>query len=412
MLHIYFWILYAKTMVKKLILLGFALCLLVGLPLAIFVLQNQSSTTVKSGAAAATKFTFDVSSLPQINVGQNFDVPIDVDPQGQNQVSFIKVAFTYDGTKLNTQQNPPITINSAPKSNTQYTTLEAPQVTCNSDSTSCQGSFTISIGSSTQDVITTKTAVATIHFIAKANTDPNTPTQLTFVSGQNQALSVASTDQPAENVFQSGTPASITIGSSSSSSSGGSTSSSSSGSSSSGSSSGGSSGSSSSGGSSGSSSSGSSSSGSSGGGSSVTCTSLTADVTSGPSPLSVTFTAVGTSSTDTISSLALNYGDGNVDQVATGSGIGTSSVNAQQSHTYQQNGTFTASATFTTNTGATNPSTSCQTTITVGANPTSNPTGSTPKPTLPPTGPGNTLLFAGAGGAILTVVGFAILLGL
>lgn len=374
-------------MVKKLVLLGFALALLVGLPLAIFVVQNQTPPT-NSHAAAATKFNFDVTNLPQnIQVGQNFDVPITVDPQGQNQVSFVKVTFTYDGNKLQTPSTSPITLANT-KSGGSYTVLEAPgAASCNSSSL-CQMTFTISIGGVSTDSITSKTTVATIHFTAKENTDPGTPTELDFVSGQNQALSVASTDQAAENVYQAGDPATITIGATTNGGGGGTsptpgdtTTPTPGGSGGSGGTSGG--------------------SGATGSSATVSCSSLTADVASGTAPLVVTFTAVGTSSSDTISNLALNYGDGLVDQVASGSGIGTGSVNAQTSHTYQQNGKYTATATFTTAGGATSGPTDCSQTITVG---TITPTAAT-QSGLPPTGPGDTFLYAGAAGVVLTIVG-------
>lgn len=379
-------------MIKKLLLLGLGITLLIGLPLAIFVLQNQTQT--KSGAAASTKFTFETPGSP-VNVGDSFDVPIDVDPQGVNAVSFVKIAFTYDGTKLDKASDTPVTIDSS-----KYTILEQPSVTCN-DSNSCLVSFTISVGSNNGAIIKAKTAVASIKLTAKANTDSGNPTHLAFVTGQNQALSTGASDQAAENVFQGGTDGLITIGATSgggdtptptpdnsgggdtptpipdnSGGGGGDTPTS-------------------------------TPDNSGGGGSSsnvtVACSNLTASPTQGTAPLSVTFTTVGSATNDSVTKISINYGDGGVDSLDSGSGIGTDSVNAQTTHSYAKNGTFTATATLTTSSGTVSNPSSCSQTITVGSGVSGN---------LPPTGPGETILFVGAAGAILTVLGFALVAGL
>ncbi len=375
-------------MIKKLILLGLGLTLLVGLPLAIFVLQNQTQT--KSGAAASTKFSFTVPASP-VNVGDSMDIPIIVDPQGVNAVSFVKATFTYDGTKLTKASDNPVTIDS-----TTYTVLEKPTITCN-DSSLCQVSFTLSVGQNDNAIIKSRAKIASIKLTAKANTDPGTPTKISFVNGQNQALSTAAGDQAAENVFQAGQDGLITIGTASA---GGGTATPTPGS-------GGTSGG---GGGTGGGSGSSGGSGGTGGGSttnganiSVTCSSLAASVTKGNAPLNVTFTTTGNATNDSITKIALNYGDGLVDTVASGSGIGTGNVNAQTPHTYSGNGTFTATATLTTSSGNVSNPASCSQTITVGSGVNGN---------LPPTGPGQTILFVGIGGAVLTVLGVALVVGL
>lgn len=364
-------------MVKKLILLGLGLTLLVGLPLAIFVLQNQTQT--KSGAEAKTTFSFGVPQAP-VAVGDKLDIPLFVDPQGVNAVSFVKVTFTYDGSKLD-KASIPITLASG------YTKLEDAQVTCN-DSNICQGSFTLSAGNSTDLIIKNRTTIATLHLIAKANTDAGSPTKLVFVSGGNQALSTGLGDQAAENVFQSGVPGSITIGNQTSGGGGEGTPTPTP---------------TSSGGGSGGSGGGSGGSGGSAGDVSVTCSSLTASPTSGNPPLPVTFTTVGNATNDSITKMTINYGDGLVDTVASGSGIGTGNVNAQTTHSYDRNGTFTTTATLTTSTGKVSNPASCSQTITVGNGAKGN---------LPPTGPGQTILLIGAAGAVLTIAGVLLIAGL
>jgi len=370
-------------MIKRLVLLGFLLTLIIGIPLALFVLQNQTQPTTK--AAAVTKFSFDGPT--SVNLNQTFDEKLAVDPGGGNQVSFVKFTFTFDNTKLDKVGTQPVAIDST------YTVLEQPQVNCTNNI--CTVTATISVGQNQNAIIKTKTDIATIHFVSKANTDPGSPTQLTFANGQNQALSVGTSDQPAENVFQEGLPFSITIGQqqavvpstvvtptpttsvvgpgntgnpSTTGSSGG--------------------------------------SGTSGAGNlTVTCTSFTPSVASGNVPLNVTFTTVGQSTTDSIARIDLTYGDGTSDSVASGSGVGTGNINNQISHNYTRSGSFTAQAILTTAGGAvSNPST-CRTIINAGVSPT-------PIGKLPPTGPGETLIFAGIGGTVLTIVGTLLMLAL
>lgn len=374
-------------MIKKLILLGFGLTLLIGLPLAIFVLQNQTQPT--TGAAPVTKFSF--SGPKQVDAGANLDENLVVDPGGSNQVSFIKFTFTYDPNFIDKQATP-VTIDT----NT-YTILQPPSVDCSSG-TLCTVTATLSVGNNQNAIIKSATTVAVIHLVAKANTDAN-GTQLAFVAGQNQALSVGSSDQAAENVFETGVPATIVIGSTGSG--GGSPTDTVSPTDSSG------------GGGSGGTGGGGGGTGGTGGGSSsgvsVSCDSFTADKTTGNAPLTVTFTTVGSSSTDSITQLDLNYGDGSTDIVATGSGLGTGNINNQISHVYNSNGAFNAYAVLTTASGATSSTTNCTQAITVGQTAQAS-SAATQK--LPPTGPGQTFVLLGAAGAFLTAVGLVIVAGL
>lgn len=373
-------------MVKRLILLGFLITLLIGIPLALFVLQNQTQPT--TGAAPVTKFSFDGPT--SVNLNQTFDVKIVVDPTGgatPNQISFVKFAFTFDNTKLDKVGSNPVSIDT----NT-YTVLEQPQINCTSGT--CTVTATISVGQNNAAIIKTKTPVAIVHLTAIANTDAG-PTQLLFLSGQNQALSVASSDQPAQNVFTGSIPLSITIGASGIAGSGtptatpttsvgtpgnpGTT------------------------GTTG----GPGGTGTTGTGNlSVSCTSFTPSVVSGNPPLAVTFTTVGQSTTDSITRIDLNYGDGVADTVASGSGIGTGNVNNQMTHTYGSAGSFTATAKLTTAGGATSDPSTCTATISVGN------VSPTPVSKLPPTGPGQTLLIIGGIGGLITTIGAFILFAL
>lgn len=373
-------------MVKKLILIGFLLTLLIGIPLALFVLQNQTQPTI--GAAPLTKFSFDGPT--QVDLNQTFQEKIAVDPTGgttPNQISFVKFTFTYDSNFLDKASAQPVTIDST------YTVLEQPTVNCSANI--CTVTATLSVGQNTSAIIKTKTNIATMNFISKANTDAASPTQLAWVSGQNQALSVGSADQPAENVYNGGVPLSINIGASAAGPSGTPTPTSTLLPGPSGTGTGGT----------GTGTGGTGTGAGTGGSLSVTCTSLTPDKTTGNSPLAVTFTTIGSSTTDSISKIDINYGDGAADTVASGSGIGTGNVNNQITHTYASNGTFNAQATLTTTGGATSDPSTCKTTINVGVSPT-------PIAKLPPTGPGQTILLIGGAGLALSVVGGLVLLGL
>src|SRR5262249_3043914 len=161
-----------------------------------------------------------------------------------------------------------------------------PSVNCTD--TLCTVTATISIGSNQSAVIKSPTPIAVVHLVGKADTT-STGTQLAFVTGANQALSVGSSDQAAENVFQSGTPTTIVIGNNGSADNTTPTvsptsdqtqtqdTSTDTGTGSTG-----------------------TGTGTSGTNTAVTCTSFTPDNASGNAPLTVTFTSVGTSSTDSI----------------------------------------------------------------------------------------------------------------
>lgn len=379
---------------KRFLLIGFIVVLLAAIPLTIYILVSQSTST-KSSAAPASKLGF-VAPTDSVVVGQSVTIPVTVDPTangGNNTVSFVKLAFTYDGNKLQ------IGSGTYFQQSTSFPTLlEGPTNSCDNNKL-CTVTVTVSIGSNPQQGVSSLTNVGTVTFTPLAATDPNNPTMLNFVTNQIQILSLATTDQPAENVFAGGTSLPLTIvtaaslsgtpiptdtptpgQASSNSSTGGTTSSS---------------------------------------GNGTTCTSLTADQTTGASaPFTVLLTAVGTSSTSTISSVSFNFGDGNTQNVTTGGGIGTANANMQISHIYQTTGTFTATATVTDANGNTSPPGSCSQTITVNSSQVAQ---STPSSTLVPTntpgpvatvgatGPGQTFIFVGAGGAILTTIGIVLM---
>lgn len=188
---------------KKILLLGFIFVLLLVIPLTVYILQKQQE--VRSRAVAATKLYFSQPSQTaelttlQKTIGETFNLDLVVNPgTNQNQISFIKLNITYDSAKIEVV-DPKLRINA-----TAFpATLEAPSYT------SGIASVTVSVGADPASVITQVTKVADITFKVKA-TSPST-TSIAFTGSQ--VLSIATSDQPSENVLiGSGTPLSLTIG--------------------------------------------------------------------------------------------------------------------------------------------------------------------------------------------------------
>jgi len=145
------------------------------------------------------------------------------------------------------------------------------------------------------------------------------------------------------------------------------------------------------------------------------CTSLIADnVSSESAPFTVMFTANGNDPDGTINKVTYNFGDGSVQEATSSGGLGTNTVNPQVSYTYQTNGLFTANATFTDDKGGISDPTTCSLTISVGpaalsATPTQPPVA---MKKLLPTGPGQILMIVGAAGVAVMVIGGVLLFGL
>nr|MBA3724140.1 hypothetical protein [Candidatus Levybacteria bacterium] len=82
---------------KKIFLVGFLVVLLVGIPLTVYLLQQQQE--VRSRAEKATIITFTPDSTQaapiQKKVGDSIELDVNVDP-GKNLVSFVKLIIIYD----------------------------------------------------------------------------------------------------------------------------------------------------------------------------------------------------------------------------------------------------------------------------------------------------------------------------
>lgn len=388
---------------RKFFLIGIIATILIAVPLTVYILTTQKTTT-QSGAAPSTLLAFTIPSDPA-TVGTPLAIPITVDPAGggstPNQVSFVKVVIQYDGTKLQAASNYFV-------ADQKLSTLEGPTNSCDSTTHACTISATLSTGADPNNSISSQATIATLNFNPLAATDTNTPTKLTFASGS-QALSVnVSSDKPAENVLAISRlqPGAITIAAANvtpttadnttsgnttgDTSSGGTTSSGSTG-----------------------------STGTSGGsGAPISCSSFSADNTSSDTaPLTVLLTAVGGSTAGNVTKVSFNYGDGTVQDVTTGGGIGTNSVSVQSSHIYKTTGTFTATAVLTDDAGNTTTPSDCSQTITIGSASSASPTPTevaqaTAAPTIPATGPGNVILGVGAVGVVITAVGLLFAIGI
>ena len=361
---------------KKFFLFGFLLLLLVGIPITIYMVQQQQ--TIKQRAAPATNLSFNPDSStsnPIVkNVGDNLSIDVMVDP-GTNLVSTLTMEIQYDPDKLATASSNAFQINSS----------LFPSVT--EGPTFLPGKITVamSTGLDLTKAIQIKSKVATINFKALAATAADTPTLVRY--GVNTIVTSGGPEsQPLENVLASSNPATIVINSGPGitptepppppadtttpapttaggtpvpTATPGST------------------------------------------GTAPTCSSLAADTTSGTAPLTVSFTVAGTDSTGTISKATFNFGDGQVSDVTSGGGIGTNTVSAQLSHTYSAAGTFQATAILTNNTDNISSTTNCAQTITVGGNGTV----STATPTLAATGSTSAAVGFGAAAVIMIIGG-------
>ncbi len=402
---------------KSLVVFGFILVLLIGIPSTIYLVQQQQD--LRSRAEKTSNLTVTVEKTT-VAVGEEFAAVISLDP-GKNFVTYTNIELVYDKSKL---QIAPTNAYS-PNSTAFPIPVRGPTYT--------DGQVVFSLQSSATDVtrtIRTKTTVATIRFKALAPTT-GTPAFITFGS-QSQAFSAGgsanggSNDAFNENVLTGQfIPANITItdavivpspttnplvsptpvnGTPSVSPT-----------------------------------------------PSIapvsqvtnpsptaivnqppTCLSLTVDrATSGVAPYDIAFTLTGRDSDGSIGQVTFQYGDGPIENVTTGGGIGTNAISVQAAHTYHNPGTYQAYAILTDDKGGVSPMGSCQQTITVTAagagtattqsssgtsqsttTTTSQGTSNGAAASLPSAGPNNLLLGLGAIGGGISLIGLILFFAL
>jgi len=375
---------------KKIFLLGFIIVILAAIPFSVYIAQKRQN--ISSKATKSTTLSFE-PALTTVKVGDTVILNIWLDPgigTTANQVSFVKLSIKFDQTKFTVDSLEPNISGNALREK-----IDEPQY----DNTTGTAKISLSIGADPTKAVTTKTKIAILQLKATGETAPVSP-NITFDFANSQVLSIDNNSQTSDNVLLSTTiPATVTVTGSSSSST--STT------------------------------------------SAPTCVSLSADrSTTGTAPYSITFTVIGNDSNGTINKVSFNFGDGPIQDLTTGGGIGTNSVNAQISHTYNNAGTYTAYAILTdNNNNLSAQQTSCSKTITInavggtggagtlgslgnggiGGTGISSQTGQliiteTPQATptltvnLPPTGNSNIMFGLGTLGVIFAIIGGALLL--
>ncbi len=377
---------------KKLLLVGFFVVLLIAIPITVYLVGQQQKT--KSSAEAATTMIIQTAKT-SVKVGEPVSFDVIVDPSTVNQIGYIKVVITYDPTKLSTNSSTFTPAQWPAADGTNFT----PSIPLGPDYGDGTISVSMSVGGSPQNVLTTRSKIATFTFDALAATDADVPTQVRIVGEQTQVLSSVDvggtsvlsnipppaniiitdsepTDTPTPTSFTASptntpTPTDVTEGDVTETETPTPT-----------------------------------------GTSTLLCTSFSLDPgSSGTVPFAVNLTAVGTSSAGNITSVTFDFGDGQTQDVTDAGGIGTTSISVLASHTYETSGTFDATATLTDEDGIVSEG-GCAATVTVadeeGASPTA--TEVSPSP-LPPTGPTG-LITIGALGVFLTFIGAILLLAL
>lgn len=382
---------------KKIFIGGFIAVLLIGIPVTVYLLQQQQETRSRAEKSTNVSFLPDsTQSTPlQKKVGDEFSLDVTINP-GKNLVSFVKLEIQYDPEKLSVDD----------KTGFQANTVVFPSVLEGPVYSPGKILVTLSVGPDPTKAIQTTVKAGTLKLKALANTEPGTPTVVTY-GATTQVLSLGSSDQASENVLSSPLPAYIDVGN---------------------------------------------------GGPSIPypspepsaaypsptvaypsevpypsaepsaapsgpppgpnsnpiCVDLTLDrETTGTAPYSVTFGANGNDPDGTISKVTFNFGDGQVSDVTQAGGIGTASVNAQVSHTYNNPGTFQASAILTDNYDGVSSADTCSKTITVveptpaGGNPGDQPqvVQTSPQPQIAPTGSTEVALGIGIVSLLLVIGG-------
>ncbi len=361
---------------KRLILLGFIAVLLIAIPLTVYLAQQQQK--IRSSAEALTVLS--ITSLTKtFAVGDNVPLRISINT-GANAVTRLKMTINYDNSKLSTSAGG-LQINKykAPDE------TEMPIITQGPIYNEGIIEVEINTGALAINAIPTQFEIATLTFKAISPTDVSTTT-VSFDRSQSYAMSASGESQAGEDVLKNVIPVSITI---------------------------------------------------TGEGPSSTptitltptpttqpvantlpvCTGLSVSGVSSDSaaPIALTLTGAGNDSDGLINKATFNYGDGSVQVLTETGGLGSGTVNIQTTHTYTTGGNLTASLVLTDNNGAQSDSTSCVQTFTiVGPAATNAPTPTTyvPQPTLAQTGPGQTVLFVGGIGAVLSVIGLFLLFAL
>lgn len=326
---------------KKLLLLGFIVVLLVAIPVTVYLVGLQQNT--KTSAEAATTLSLLPTPLTKA-VGENVSFDVYVDPSSVNEVSYVKLVMSYDSTKLATMEGS-FAVSTWPAADGSSFT---PSIPIGPEYGVGTITVAMSVGASPQNVLKTRTKVATLTFKALAATEPDVPTQVTF-GNQSQLLSLGGTggtDEIGSNLISNTSPGSVNITSPEIVSK------------------------------------------------NPVCMYLTVDKsTTGKAPYTLKFEGSGHDEGGTIESIKLDFGDGDnstpTKEDPGVKGYGTPRATASASHTYDTAGTYTATAVLVDDEGNESGATECSKTITIteAAEEDTDPTlTSTPTDTPTPTG--------------------------
>ena len=301
-----------KLLTNKFFILGNLFLILIAIPITLFFIGKQQET--RSRAAASTVLYFNPSTPNTTTACTSFTADVMVDP-GQNVVSIVDMYLTYDASKISITGITP---------SSEFSTIVR-----EASLSSGTANISVSVGGDTAKAVRIVTKVATITFKPISATIGTTP--VTFDSTKTRAFSLSSADQPTENVLQNTTPANVTVKQDTTCPN-------------------------------------SATSGTPSTNKAPVCSSLVLDRSAtGAAPYSITFTAAGNDTDGIITKAAFSFGNGKTGEVTTGNGIGTNTINAPISHTFQNAGTFTVTATLTDNQNATSATTTCTATVTVTA---------------------------------------------
>lgn len=306
-------------------MLGFVVVLMVVIPLTVYLVQQQQKLKVTAEKATTLSFAPQTFTFSKSTDEAKFDISLD--PGGKNLVSFVKLAISYDATKLKVKDNS-FTANST----------SFPSVLSPADPGNGKATITLSVGSNPNSIVQSVTKVASITFILQPGATAGETQIKLLPDPETQVLSIGTGDQFNENVWTgSASPATLTI-----------------------------------------------SPGATGAipaNQLPVCSSSTVDkATTGTAPYAINLQAQGTDSDGTITKVTYNWGDTQSQDFTTGFGIGTNSVDIKQNHTYTNGGTFNAVVTFTDDKGGTSVAVNCTKTFTINgptASPTPTPAGST-----------------------------------
>lgn len=373
--------------IKNLLIFGVLLLLLVGIPVGVYLAQQQQTTESEAEQSSTLSFepeTSDTEPLP-VTVGEEFKLDLMVDP-GVNGVTVVSFEINYDPTQLAPAETTPFAENK-----TAFPVVIDPPIF---EEGIIRGKIsTAGVDKAIRSTTTpaTLTRAATFTFVPLVESvDPIT---ISFGRPFTQLLSGSSVDEAAEDVLSSTSPAFILATSGEVTPSGSltptvppkggltlsptqtPTA---------------------------------SSSGSIATNKPPVCTSFTANgALEGVSPFAASFTAVANDVDGNVDKITFNFGDGQTkDSVIPNQDVASNSAQTVSiEHTYTTAGTFKASAIATDHQGGVSALGACELTMTITSPVSPTQTPDSPVATLEPTGPVEAFMGIGIVAGILTFIG-------